>query len=197
MEPRPSEDHSESTQSESHRSSSTQWFKRVLIVGVLLLAVGGIVAFFATQTAPPSPSVASAGWSGQAIACASRDGSGDQRLWDADVGDVIAINGDIKNYLTMNGCTKVSDDASSTIDVSESSEGARYFLAVTKADRNTVRLVDVDTAAPVVSLTVEHHTPAPDCLVTTEWRGHLLLLIEGPGEVETPSVTMQQHFLTC
>jgi hypothetical protein len=167
----------------------------VLPFGVAaLVAVAITSAVVMLRPDAPSPPVASDGWAGQSVLCAAPDRS--DRLGRLRGGQVMAIEGDPAAMLRRSLCT-VSGSPSGSRRQPVVREGHSYFVLDTGADRYDVTLVDVGRSAAATALRAELTVDGDGCASTDEYRGQLVLLIEGPPGAAVPEVTLDEVPTGC
>lgn len=88
------------------------------------------------------------------------------------------------------GCRTVGDDRHEG--EIELRENAAYFVVATASDRDDVRLVEVTAPAGAPArLVLEHYFPGKGCAVTDDYKGALVLLLEGPVGARPPKVEIR------
>lgn len=162
--------------------------------GVLAVGLVAVVAWVVTRDGAPGEPVEVGGWSGQSVLCGYREGP--DPLNDMEQGDVVALGDDPAALLTTARCVS-GDPASGNGRPPVVSPDASYFVAFTGADRIDVTLVDVDAAATPARLVAEHTVNGDGCAVTADYRGQLMLLIEGPADSPVPRVEVRRFELGC
>jgi len=148
---------------------------------------------------PPDP-VSVDGWSGRSILCGYR-GTEDP-LADLSAGEVLELRDDQGSALSEGRCryTSYTSDTSGSNDPGAMvtlEAGQSYFVLKSGVDRFDVTLVSVDTGVEPVALEAEITVAGDDCGQTTEFRGHLMLLIEAPEGATKPTAALRQRPLPC
>lgn len=156
--------------------------------------VAGLVANGCGDTATPRPAVEGGGWSAEAVLCGYRETP--DRLSRLRPGEVVPLGDDPAGLLETARCTS-NDDRAGGAGLPEIEFDRPYFVVFTGGDRLDVVLVEVDADADPVALVVEHQVVGPGCGQTDDYRGQLMLLIEGPADATTPTVRLKEVPLGC
>lgn len=156
------------------------------VVAVVLTTVAIVTYLDLGRQRGRLPVVRAHGWSGFSTHChTSPDGGAAGRFGDPrgrfDVPVDIGTGAVAREAL--DGCpipdgTRIDDDHT-------------YLVVATNTDRDEVRLVGVEQGDPA-KLTVEWYYPGHGCGVTSEWRGRLVLVLEGPSGASTTDVAVHE-----
>ncbi len=165
----------------ARRGASTA---RLIVAAALagFAAIGLVLWLRSGTTGELRPAIERGGWSGTAISCTSLDPNA---LSSLGRGEVLDLGQDPGTPLGTGRCRRLDG---SVLDLSD--VGVTWFAVGTASDREGVALAEVDADVQPARLVVEHLVPGDGCGVTADWRGRLVLLVQGPAEATAPAVRL-------
>lgn len=158
-----------------------------VVVGVLVVVAVGIFLLRSEQGVGPSVDVGE--WSAQGLLCTSTQRS---PLIAVGRGAVLAVD-DPAAAVARAECRRTDGEPIELFPTKDLS----YFAVGTLRDRIDVSLVGGDAVSRPVRLDAAVSVPADGCGRDAQFRGRLVLLIEGPPDAEPPHVDLREVDVRC
>jgi|GEM_PF-1375315 len=152
--------------------------------------------------------VNSLGWSAQSVLCSGFDpaSAANEALRQLGPGELGVLGADPASVISELGCTPATPPAGGAPETPVVDSAHSYFFVGTGADRLAVELTDIKPRSggsasggepSAVSATVTLKVLDKNCVTTMEYRGNLLLLLQGPVGALPPTIDFRTQTTNC